>query len=87
MIAPQLSSTDAYEYDDLFPGMVIDLVHDLRQPLSSIDAIACYLDLHLSPDQVEARKYVLKLQDLVEEAHQVLSRAAAGHVNVAVAAS
>jgi len=77
VIAPQLS-TPAQPCPYLAdPETVIDLVHDLRQPLSSIEAIACYLDMHLSPDQEEARKYVLKLQDLVEEAHQVLSRAVA----------
>ncbi len=84
MIAPQLSSPETCGYlDD--PETVIDLVHDLRQPLSSIESIAFYLDLQLSPEQVEARKHVLKLQDLVEEARQVLSRAVAGKAKVTVA--
>jgi hypothetical protein len=84
VIAPQLSSSETCGYLDN-SELVVDLVHDLRQPLSSIEAIAFYLDLHLSPDQDEARKYVLKLQDLVEEAHQVLSRAVAHNVKVAEA--
>jgi hypothetical protein len=83
VIAPQLSSPETCGYlDD--PDSVIDLVHDLRQPLSSIEAIACYLDMHLSSEQVEVRKYVLKLQDLVEEAHQVLSRAVAHKTKIAL---
>lgn len=81
MIAPQMSLSDTCTYlDD--PEVVIDLVHDLRQPLSSIEAIACYLDMHLAPDDGDARQYVLKLQDLVEEAHQILSRAVMDKVTV-----
>jgi signal transduction histidine kinase len=84
VIAPQLSSPETFQYVDDADSL-ISLVHDLRQPLSSIESIAFYLDLHLTPDQQEARKYVLKLQDLVEEARQVLSRAAAVQTKLAVA--
>ena len=60
--------------------IVIDLAHDLRQPLSSIEAIAYYLELRLSPEQAELREYVVKLQVLVEETNRMLSRAVAGKI-------
>lgn len=53
--------------------VVIDLVHDLRQPLSSIEAIAFYLELRLSSSHPELRHYVRKLRDLVEEANARIS--------------
>ena len=42
-----------------------DLVHDLRQPLSSIEAIAYYLEMTLPAGQFEARQYMSQLQRLV----------------------
>ena len=35
-----------------------DLVHDLRQPLSSIEAIAYYLEMTLPAEQLQARQYM-----------------------------
>jgi signal transduction histidine kinase len=43
------------------------LAHDLRQPLSTIEAIACYLDLILSRDDHRAREQVSKLHVLLEQ--------------------
>jgi len=53
-----------------------DLVHELRQPLSSIEAIAYYLEMTLPAGQVQARKQMLDLQHLVEEANAILERSA-----------
>ena len=54
-----------------------ELVHDLRQPLSSIEAIAYYLEMTLPADQFQARQYMRRLQQLVDETSVVLDRAAA----------
>ena len=45
-----------------------NLVHDLRQPLSAIESIAFFLELTVPSDQVQARHYICRLQQLVAEA-------------------
>jgi nitrogen-specific signal transduction histidine kinase len=51
------------------------LVHELRQPLSSIEAIAYYLEMTLPAEQVQARQYMRRLQQLVDQASSVLDSA------------
>jgi hypothetical protein len=51
-----------------------ELVHDLRQPLSSIEAIAYYLEMTLPAGQFEARQYMSQLQRLVAETNTILER-------------
>jgi signal transduction histidine kinase len=53
-----------------------ELVHELRQPLSSIEAIAYYLEMTLPAGQVQARLHMTHLQRLVEEANAILERRA-----------
>jgi hypothetical protein len=53
-----------------------ELVHELRQPLSSIEAIAYYLEMTLPAGQVQARLHMTHLQHLVEEANAILERRA-----------
>jgi phosphoglycerate-specific signal transduction histidine kinase len=48
------------------------MVHELRQPLSSIEAIAYYLEMTLPAEQSQARQYMRKLQQLVDQASSVL---------------
>jgi phosphoglycerate-specific signal transduction histidine kinase len=58
------------------PGDAIcDLVHELRQPLSSMEAIAYFLEMTLPPEQVQARQYMMRLQQLVDQAEGILKRA------------
>lgn len=52
-----------------------DLIHDLRQPLSSIEAIAYYLEMTLPAEQMEVRSYMRKLQQLVDQSSAILDRA------------
>ena len=52
-----------------------DLAHDLRQPLSSIEAIAYYLEMTLPAEQLEARHHMSQLQRLVADASVMLDRA------------
>ena len=51
-----------------------DLVHELRQPLSSIEAIAYYLEMTLPAGQFEARQYMSQLQHLVADTNTILER-------------
>ena len=48
------------------------LVHDLRQPLSTIEAIAYYLEMTLPAEQLEARRYLARLQSMVQESNAIL---------------
>ncbi len=52
-----------------------NLVHDLRQPLSAIEAIAYYLEMTLPAEQVDARRYLAQLQELVCQSDTILSNA------------
>jgi len=74
--APYLEAMTAVSppEDDL----VRDLIHDLRQPLSSIEAIAYYLEMTLPSEQIQARLYMRRLPQLVAETSSVLQDAAAG---------
>jgi signal transduction histidine kinase len=58
--------------------LVRELIHDLRQPLSSIEAIAYYLEMTLPPEQIEARLYMRRLQQLVDQTSSILEDAVAG---------
>ena len=51
------------------------LAHDLRQPLSTIEAIAYYLEIMLPADQSEARRYLARLRQTVQESNTILSNA------------
>lgn len=51
-----------------------DLVHELRQPLSSIEAIAYYLEMTLPAGQCEARQHMAQVQRLVADASRILER-------------
>jgi phosphoglycerate-specific signal transduction histidine kinase len=51
-----------------------ELVHELRQPLSSIEAIAYYLEMTLPAEQFQARQYMWRLQQLVEQANTILEQ-------------
>ncbi len=57
---------------------VRDLIHDLRQPLSSIEAIAYFLEMTLPVEQTQARQYMRRLQQLVDQTSAILEHAAAG---------
>lgn len=53
---------------------VHNLVHDLRQPLSAIEAIAYYLEMTLPAAQFEARQYMAEIQRLVADTSAILER-------------
>lgn len=52
-----------------------NLIHDLRQPLSAIAAIAFCLELTVPVEQAQARLYISRLQKLVVDASSALSNA------------
>jgi signal transduction histidine kinase len=55
------------------PIALADLAHDLRQPLSTIEAIAYYLTLVLPRDDQKTHEQLDRLQQLVEQSNWILS--------------
>jgi signal transduction histidine kinase len=62
---------------DAAESLVRDLVHDLRQPLSTIESCACYLKILLRDDQRRASLHLTMIEQQVDEACQLLSAAVA----------
>lgn len=61
---------------------LLNLVHDLRQPLSTIEMIAFYLALHLPEHMTESLHYVAQLQELVNVANARLTAAVAANAHL-----
>jgi signal transduction histidine kinase len=81
MSAAAVLTETSHSLETLLPAASPDerlreLVHELRQPLSSIEAIAYYLEMTLPAGQVQARMHMTHLQRLVEEANAILERRA-----------
>jgi signal transduction histidine kinase len=77
--AAVLIESNAYHEANSMPErdeVVRDFIHDMRQPLSSIEAIAYYLEMTLPAEQLQARQYMRRLQQLVDEANSILHHAA-----------
>jgi hypothetical protein len=51
------------------------MTHDLRQPLSTIEAIAYYLEMTIPAELLEARTLLARVQTLLESADGILERA------------
>ncbi len=56
-------------------SMVRHLVHELRQPLSTIESIACYLQMVLPAEDEGARRQAARLLEAVQQANCILSDA------------
>jgi signal transduction histidine kinase len=68
---PETRDASAFEA----PAVVRHLAHELRQPLSTIESIAYYLEIVLPPQDRKVRFQVEKLQQLVQQASWILSDA------------
>jgi len=55
--------------------ILLELTHDLRQPLSAIEAITYYLEMTIPGELTEARNLLGRLQKLLENADEMLARA------------
>jgi len=73
--APDSSAPPAETFQQRVWPLMSVLVHDLRQPLSVIDACADYLNLVLPPTDNRARQQLELLQEQVGEANRILHAA------------
>ena len=55
--------------------ILLDLTHDLRQPLSAIEAITYYLEMTIPGELTEARDLLGRVQKLLENADEILAGA------------
>jgi len=60
------------EFDCRESGLV-ELVHDIRQPLSTIEALTSYLELVCT--DMHTRAHLERIQDMLLEANGILERA------------
>ena len=74
-LAPDISSSRPDAPQQTFWPIISGLVHDLRQPLSVIDACADYLNLVLPPNDQRTREQLGLLQQQVGEANRILHEA------------
>jgi signal transduction histidine kinase len=61
--------------NDAMDEVLGTLAHDLRQPLSNIEAIAYYLSMILPPGDENIRTQLGRIRELVEESNLILSTA------------
>ncbi len=62
---------DGYTARDLVP----QLAHEVRQPLSTLESISCYLDLIVPVTDTKAREQIDKMQELLQQTDWILSDA------------
>ena len=55
--------------------MLGTLAHELRQPLSNIEAIAYYLGMILPSDDANIQMQLTRIRELVEQSNAILSNA------------
>lgn len=51
------------------------LAHELREPLSTLESLAYYLEIILPPVEIKARQQIDKIQSLVQQANGILNDA------------
>lgn len=66
--APEAPRYDAQEIVSL-------LAHELRQPLSTMESLSCYLEIVLPPDECKARMQVEKMREVLRQTNWILSDA------------
>jgi signal transduction histidine kinase len=54
------------------PASFDELVHDLRQPLSAIEALAYFMEMTAQDEN--ARRHAQRIQAIVSRAHSILDR-------------
>jgi signal transduction histidine kinase len=76
--SPLLSSglsNSGQPHDSEAATIIKHVAHELRQPLSTIESIAFFLEMILPATETKALEQIAKLQDLVEQANGVLGDA------------
>ena len=52
--------------------VLADFAHEMRQPLSALEALTCYLDL-ITPEDTRIREQLRRMHAEIEHADQILS--------------
>lgn len=80
------SAPPVAETREIGAAVLADLVHRLRQPLSTIETCAFYLGLVLPEQDEKCREQIERIQQQIAEAGRILMEAA-GHAHAARAES
>ena len=72
-VQPILTEKSKPQYDA--QEMVSLIAHELRQPLSTMESLSCYLEIVLPPHETKAHLQVAKMQELLRQANWILSDA------------
>jgi len=67
--------------------LVAEFVHQLRQPLSALEALTSYLDLITAPGDLRVREQLVRMHSEIEHADQILQdglRALRGYLGAPV---
>jgi len=68
-------SSLATQQREVRPEVLGVLAHELRQPLSNIEAIAYYLSMVLPPGDVKIQAHLARIRELVAQSNWILSSA------------
>jgi signal transduction histidine kinase len=68
-------SSLATQTDRTIEEVLGTLAHELRQPLSNIEAIAYYLSMILPPGDAKIQPQLARIRELVEQSNLILSDA------------
>ena len=52
--------------------MLADFAHQLRQPLSALEALACYLDLIIGPEDARVHEQLRRMHGEIARTDQIL---------------
>lgn len=55
-----------------FDDVLADFAHQMRQPLSTLEALACYLDLIVPPEDLRAHEQLGRMHMEIEHADRIL---------------
>jgi len=78
-------TTKGNQFAGANPAALEDLIHELRQPLSTIDSLAYFLEITSSDETI--RMHLQRIQSMVSRAHGILDRSSLVRAAAAVSAA
>ncbi|HEY1946225.1 MAG TPA: hypothetical protein VGG97_04410 [Bryobacteraceae bacterium] len=80
-----INASSRHQFAGAIPVPLEDFIHELRQPLGVIDALAYYLELTASDDKSSA--HLERIRAMVAQANRILERASDMEPELAIGAS
>jgi signal transduction histidine kinase len=80
-----INASSRHQFAGAIPVPLEDFIHELRQPLGVIDALAYYLELTASDDKSSV--HLERIRAMVAQANRILERASDMEPELAIGAS